>query len=110
MRFVGKQRLDGEDIKHKDTFDFGTINPHQTFVQEMEANLNSKALVNLGDGRLKPNLAEKMLRCTRSGKSLSERTSYPRSNSRGSNLPNSRSTLGATQNGNTLIFGESRRH
>ena len=79
MRFVRKQRLDEVDVEHEDTFDFDWLNPHRTFVQEFEdsfdttewaynntvlkmmANLNSKALVTLGDSRLRPNLEEKML-------------------------------------------------
>ena len=76
MRFVRKQRLNGEDVQHKDCFDFERLNPHQTFVQEfdnkdwaynhtvlkMMADLNSEMMVSLGDSRLKPDLEEKMLK------------------------------------------------
>ena len=79
MRFVRKQRLDEVDVEHEDTFDFDWLNPHRTFVQEFEdsfdnkdwaykntvlkmmADINSKALVTLGDSRLRPDLEEKML-------------------------------------------------
>ena len=71
--------LDEVDVEHEDTFDFDRPNPHRNFVQEFEdsfdntdwaynntmlkmmANLNSKALVTLGDSRLRPDLEEKML-------------------------------------------------
>ena len=67
MRFVRKRRLNGENVQHKDCFDFDRLNPHQTFVQEFEdrldnkdwaynhtvlkmmADLNSKMMVTLGD-------------------------------------------------------------
>ena len=63
MRFVRKRRLNGEDVHHKDCFDFDRLNPHQTFVQEfdnkdwayyhtalkMMADLNSEMMVTLGD-------------------------------------------------------------
>ena len=80
MRFVRKRRLDEVDIEHEDTFDFDRLNPHRTFVQEFEdsfdntdwaynntvlkmmADLNSEALVTLGDSRLRPDLEEKMLK------------------------------------------------
>ena len=80
MRFVRKRRHDEVDVKHEDTFDFEGLNPQRNFVQEFEdsfdntdwaynntvlkmmANLNSKALVTLGDSRLRPNLEEKMLK------------------------------------------------
>ena len=78
MRFVRKRRLDEVDVEHEDMFDFDRLNPHRTFVQEFEdsldntdwaynntvlkmmADLNSEALVTLGDSRLRPDLEEKM--------------------------------------------------
>ena len=80
MRFVRKRRLDEVDVEHEDMFDFDRLNPHRTFVQEFEdsldntdwaynntvlkmmADLNSEALVTLGDSRLRPDLEEKMLK------------------------------------------------
>ena len=73
MKFVRKRRRsNGEDIEHEDSFDFDRLNPHRTFVQEFEdqldntdwvynntvlkmmSDLNSETLVTLGDARLPP--------------------------------------------------------
>ena len=42
MKFVRKRRRsNGEDIEHEDSFDFDRLNPHRTFVQEFEDQLDN---------------------------------------------------------------------
>ena len=65
MRFVRKRRLNGEDVQHKDCFDFDILNPHQTFVQEFEDSPTREMLDALGDSRLTPNLEEKQFSTVR---------------------------------------------